>query len=142
MDAYDHMVAWLTDNPEQIQTAWIRTATHRCGALFKYAVPNQDKATRRPDGVDCGCLTMIRNPSSSFGNAWTDALTIAIRADERLPRRSDDITTDHLPIFAGWQRRIDSVLNRTPPVWNSPPVAKPEVEMRAAPSVGVEVVSE
>jgi len=47
--------------------------------------------------------------------AWTAELTALIRADNRLPGCGDfsEITVDHLPIFAGWQRRIDLALNRT-----------------------------
>jgi hypothetical protein len=51
--------------------------------------------------------------------AQTDQLTEAIRSDERLVGSEHDVNAEHLPIFAGWQRRIDQILGRTPPPMDS-----------------------
>lgn len=131
MDAYDHMVAYLTERPEEIETAWTFTMLHRCGRLFAFVEPEPFNATATPSGKQCGCLTMIRFDPKVFG-AWTDDLSEAIQNDERIPGDTDDIDQEVLCVLAGWQRRIDAALNRTPPVWHGAPCAKPEVEMAAA----------
>jgi hypothetical protein len=107
MDAYQQAVEHLTANPEEIYPAWNhggRPTEQPGGVLF------------RPVGThgNCGCLTQVR--TCQYGSeAQTPGLTMGIRADKRIPTRAIDITPDHLPIFAGWQRRIDQILGRTPP---------------------------
>lgn len=100
-DAYDDAVAYLTEHPEEIIRAWRSPQTHPGGALFAFV------------GNSCGCLSMIRGSDGYV--ATTAELTLAIRSDERIPSDPDCITVNHLPIFAGWQRRIDRELGRTPP---------------------------
>ena len=99
-DIYDAEVERLTANPGDIHDSWCKAKL-----LFRFATPDGHSGLRR-DGKDCGCLTMIR---SSMGVAWTDELTAAIRADERIPDMTQRMTPAHLPVFAEWQRRIDEV---------------------------------
>lgn len=101
-DKYDEAVAYLTARPDEIYDSWLCAES-----LFQFVEPidgNDEKV--------CGCLTEIRGSYDIC--AWTDELTAAIRADERLPRNAEDITPAHLPVFAEWQRRIDKELGRTP----------------------------
>lgn len=56
---------------------------------------------------------MIRGVGTKW-HASDESLTQLIRLDRRIPDL-ERVTVDHLPIFAGWQRRIDQVLGRTPP---------------------------
>lgn len=104
-DKYDEAVEYLTENPKAIWHSWGTPTSHPSGCLFQYVTPTGD------DGETyCGCLTLIRG-SSNF-KACTPELTEAIRADKRIPEKGDEITVEHLPIFAEWQRRIDKELNR------------------------------
>ncbi len=129
-DKYDKAVEHLTENPENIGSAWLNPAGEgQGGCLFTVVAPLDVKADpwpKRPDGRKCGCLTTIRNagkvpyidgggsPHKMPALAWTDDLTERIQADERLPKLPTEITVQHLPIFAEWQRRIDKELNREP----------------------------
>ena len=85
----------------------------------------------------CGCLTQVRLRAH---DACTKELTNAIVGDVRIPKGDDEITPDHLPIFAGWQRRIDVLLNRTPPAMDpriplpTGDIEIPEAVDRAVPS--------
>ena len=106
MDAYQQAVEYLTANPSEILGSWSRAE-----CLFQFA-ENSDSPLSV--GIDCGCLTMIVDPCEGCV-AQTPELTAAIRADKRLPINEMEITVDHLPLMAGWQRRIDKLLNRTPP---------------------------
>jgi hypothetical protein len=107
-DRYELAVDYLTAHPEEIREAWENAYTHPHGCIFKYAAPHE--WMRTPSGEKCGCLTMVRGGAYV---AATPELTAMIRADERLPGGSGDgITVDHLPVFAGWQRRLDHLLNR------------------------------
>lgn len=70
----------------------------------------------------CGCLTQVRD-DCVCAEAQTPELTAAIRADDRLPRDTDDIRrpatraqlAGYLEACADWQRRLDRELNRQPP---------------------------
>ena len=113
-DAYDKAVAWLTENPLEIEDAWCIGNEHPAWILFGYCTPSRYSETH-----SCGCLTMVR------GVSWRlafedDELTEAIKADERLPRSPGNITPEHLPVFAEWQRRMDKLWNRPAPVWSEP----------------------
>lgn len=115
MDAYQQAVEYLTANPNLIPRAWlhggylhadnnitIRSMAGPGAILFQVT-----------GGKDCGCLTIVRGDNEY--PAATKELTSAIRSDRRIPCDDYDITVDHLPIFASWQRHIDRVLHRTPP---------------------------
>jgi hypothetical protein len=108
MDAYQQAVEYLTANPTEIHCAWYmgnNTLAPPGSVLFK--------ATGHGIYLDrCGCLTQVK--AGQFP-AYTPRLTRAILADDRIPLHGRAITVDHLPIFAGWQRRLDQVLGRTPP---------------------------
>lgn len=100
-DKYDEAIAILTADPSLILSAWHDPATEPGGALFHYCTDDIN------DG--CGCLTTVR---SGRNRAKTKRLTVAIRADKRIPILSDGITVENLPVFAEWQRRLDKELNR------------------------------
>lgn len=124
IDCYDRAVAILTRHPRLIRRAWSlpdprpgtpnlppvtrleKKLTDYCHCLFAPVCSD------RQGGGWYGCLTQIRGNSLSIGEG--DTLTEIIRVDTRLPDEADDIIVDHLPMLAGWQRRIDIVLNRTP----------------------------
>lgn len=91
VDKYDKAMAYLFKHPEKIPLWWSHGRT-----LFQL-VPNS------------GCLTMIRNQRLIRPET---PLEKEIAADTRLPDSPTKITTDHLPIFAEWQRRIDRELGR------------------------------
>lgn len=103
---YDEAVEYLTRNPDEIMPAWFRPAVHLAGRLFYFA-GTHGRGQVRPDGQSCGCLTMIRGDNSV---AWTDAITKAIRADDRLPERSCGFQPHHLPAFRDWQTYLDSAI--------------------------------
>ena len=105
-DKYDEAIAYLTEHPEEIYRAWHTCGTHPHGCLFEFCSPDGSN-NKRADGEKCGCLTMVRGLSKIGGVAWTDALTEEIRTDERLPKSGSEITVEHLPVFAEWQRRLD-----------------------------------
>lgn len=111
MDKYDEAVAHLTRHPMQIGQAWRETTDHPAGCLFSYVSP-KGRLNKVPPWVDhcCGCLTQVRNRDCV---AWTEELTQAIQADDRIPGDVVRITAEDLPVFAEWQRRIDKELNRT-----------------------------
>ena len=106
-DVYDEAVAHLTEHPDEIYESW-GDYSGLGGLLFMDAA--RDDYDR--NDMLCGCLTQIR---CGIFRAQTNELTEAIRADERIPSNGGDITVEHLPLFAEWQRRIDAELGRTPP---------------------------
>lgn len=103
-DKYDEEIAYLTEYPGEIKIHWSEYEP-----LFAIVAPKGEGLRRLPCGECCGCLTQIRSRQCV---AWTEVLTKAIRADDRIPDDPDDITPAHLPIFAEWQRRIDRELGR------------------------------
>jgi len=108
-DIYDREIAFLTAHPEQIERHW-----GDASPLFQFCTPD-GMAGRSIDGERYGCLTMVKCASPHV--AYTSELTTAIRADSRIPLLGeyDDLTVEKLPIMAEWQRKIDVILNRTPP---------------------------
>jgi hypothetical protein len=140
MDRYQQAVEYLTANPEYIDRAWAAPSTVEGGCLFRFA-----NKSGKGSGLlefqtqdNCGCLTMIRSCHQEQSEAATPELTALIRADERIPKKSSGITPDHLPIFAGWQRRLDQELGRPPlPLDDRLPaptgdIKIPAIEMEAA----------
>lgn len=102
MDKYDAEIERLKNaTQDEIAESW-----NECEPLFKRCCRFGEL---RRDYIPCGCLTQIRLGKHV---AATDALTLEIRADDRIPREPHLITPAHLPIFAEWQRRIDKELNR------------------------------
>lgn len=105
-DTYEQEVQRLADYSwNQLDEAWIKATP-----LFKFC--NEDGDI--PD--ECGCLTQVR---CGMRPAATPELTEAIRADERIPRNTEQIyingwnrknrdeRVELLRVFAEWQRRID-----------------------------------
>jgi len=99
-DKYDEAVEYLTKYPDSISHAWKSPTGCDAGCLFQFV-------ESRP-GL-CGCLSQIR---AGRWDAETPQLTAAIRADGRIPVEPEDITVNHLPVFAEWQRKIDRILKR------------------------------
>lgn len=130
-DAYDQAIERLLEFAEDeyyegnfkaaVSEVWEVPELHRHdgGLLFRVVSPNGGTLDRREDGNDCGCVVEIRNGkllrNGHPAYAWTDDLTQRIKADDRLPRVSEDIEPEHLPIFAEWQRIIDKELGRPVP---------------------------
>jgi len=96
MDKYDRAIEHLREHPEDVWLAWHLHSNHPAGCLFAYTAPG------------CGCLTQVK----CGRRAPTDELTIAIQSDGRIPENNEDITLEHLPVFAEWQRRLDKELGR------------------------------
>jgi len=44
--------------------------------------------------------------------AQTEELTEAIKADDRIPDRIEDVTKENLYVFVEWQERLDEELGR------------------------------
>lgn len=113
-DIYDEEIERLTKDPDEIGRSW-----GHVDPLFKYADgggPDDPLLYDEKTGRSSGCLTMIRSnlqDNGAFIKGRLDlALTAEIAADERLPKCSTDITLEHLPVFAEWQRRIDALQNQ------------------------------
>jgi hypothetical protein len=114
-DKYDHAITYLTRarKPREIVSAWQTWNFHPAGCLFAPVIPvlegedGYPGSQRRPDGLMCGCLTEIRGGGSM---AWTDDLTKAIAADNRVPALPHQLRLENLPAFAEWQRKIDREL--------------------------------
>ncbi len=102
-DKYDEAIAYLTEHPDEIRNAWGLGLTFREDADLCQEDPGAALFNCTGDGY--GCLTQVRAGVA----APTPELTAAIRADLRIPKRSDDITVDHLEHFAKWQRKIDAM---------------------------------
>ena len=100
MDKYDKAIAYLKENPDAIQDAWGTPDLHPAGCLFAYAGPTEK------DGI--GCLTQIRGYHEC--RTETEALTLEIKNDTRIPEHFSYITVDNLEVFAEWQRRLDKEL--------------------------------
>jgi len=122
-DKYDEAIEYLTRNPDQICRAWDATWSHVAGCLFRPASASTTDPGRgipwpldRTGSFQCGCLTTIRlGEPGKYGHAVlaeTEDLTKEIRADERIPKTIKEVTVEHLPVFAEWQRRLDKELNR------------------------------
>jgi hypothetical protein len=109
-DKYTSAIEYLKKNPNQIVEAWQNPEAHPAGCLFSSVSPSGRLHAFTFDGdTRCGCLTQVR---AGLFPAYTPELTRAIRADDSLPDDEDNITIDHLPLFAEWQRKIDAILER------------------------------
>ena len=105
MDKYDVAVEYLMgcngNFDREVREAWGHPQSHRAGCLFQMV--------RKEYEHGIGCLTMVKN---GMFKASTEELTLAIRADERIPEALLDIRKEHLPLFVEWQREIDQKLQR------------------------------
>ncbi len=113
-DRYDRAIEFLTRNPGDIYRCWSSAnSDDEKTSLFLYATENGNNIDDR-----CGCLTQIRDVSDGYSlsvvyDRDTDLairLTGEIHNDERIPKKSEDITVDSLPVFAEWQRRLDVLI--------------------------------
>jgi len=102
LDRYDHAVAYLTAAPHEICEAWDCKPDHPASCLFSPAAANTSD-------YSFGCLTQI---ASGHRLAETAELTALIRSDTRIPKLPQSITAADLPVFAGWQRRLDTYFER------------------------------
>jgi hypothetical protein len=116
MDIYDKAIEYLKNNPSQIPEVWDDPKSHFSGVLFQSVTPD-GAGQNNVYGDYCGDICEIH---SNMASAWTNDLTEEIMDDFRIPEifASHDykpkITTSLLPLFAEWQRKIDTVLNRNP----------------------------
>jgi hypothetical protein len=116
MDIYDKAIAYLTSNPSQIIEVWDDPKSHYSGVLFRCVTPS-GYPEDSPDGFRCGELCAIRSFDS---HAWTEELEEEINQDHRIPKlwANNDfipkLTVNHLAVFAEWQRKIDTILDRDP----------------------------
>ena len=101
-DKYDEQIKYLTKRPEKILKQW-----ENCKGLFRYATPDDFEYSHAT-----GCLTMIRKNEECMVPDHPE-LTKAIKTDNRIPLTPREITPEHLPVFAEWQRRLDREI-RTP----------------------------
>lgn len=111
MDKYDIAIEELKKNPAEIVNAWDFPKTHPAGCLFKKIGEGWDMELR----ARCGCLTQIKANIDYYAinhDKVDEEITKQIMADERIPASVSDITIDHLPVFAEWQRKIDKLYNR------------------------------
>lgn len=99
-DKYDKQIAYLTKNPNEIRSQWMRAV-----GLFQFT----GNYSASPDR-SIGCLVMLRVKPNIY-NAPTEKLKTAIANDERIPKEVGDITIESLQAFAEWQRRIDGGMN-------------------------------
>lgn len=120
-DKYDKAVEYLTQHPNEIYKAWKYAANNvKGGVLFQFCTPSKqsciDPVNNQDTGkkvigsiVACGCLTQVRSTQDylQWAVAHTKALTLKILADKRLPDDPTQITVEHLPLFAAWQRFMD-----------------------------------
>lgn len=111
-DAYDEMVAFLTDNPKEIHNAWNYPEGHIAGGLF----------TEINYGKQSACLTQLKLRFSFDKNEYVydpgdHPLVELIRMDDHIPDTGTKITPEILPVFAEWRRRIDTELRLQPSVW-------------------------
>ena len=104
-DRYDQEVERLTKYPGEIPRAWLYGWGH--SPLFDAIGMERGATVSAP----CGCPIEIRRGHS----AETKELTDRIGQDDRLPKRVEEISPGHLPIFAAWQRIADKELGRKPP---------------------------
>lgn len=118
-DKYDLAIEYLREHPDEIRDAWSDGygGSHPACCLFKAASPSgcANRAPHAKGSAACGCLTLVRRGVDDWEmpqTAWTPELAEAIRTDERIPTSDKEITLDHLPVFAEWQRRIDRELGR------------------------------
>jgi hypothetical protein len=99
-DIYDEEIERLTANPQDIRDSW-----YDCRPLFKTCKGEKGNSKT-------GCLTEIRNPNMgcivTIHPHIDEQLTTQIMNDERIPRFVEDITVADLPVFAEWQRTLDT----------------------------------
>lgn len=114
MDKYDEEIKELTQLCKEsgdfcpIEDRW---ADPLCTELFKRVAST--KELTHIGGRMVGCLTQIKGFPCAYiaapNNEYDFRLTKEIQEDERIPTTVWGITLEHLPIFAEWQRKIDSL---------------------------------
>lgn len=106
MDKYDLSIQYLTERPGQILDNWKSPFDTNGGCLFQFV------STDGHCNSKYGCITMIRGKHYQYRNTPIKELTEQIVSDTRIPVCPENISVDHLPVFAEWQRRIDKILGR------------------------------
>lgn len=123
-DKYDEAIAYLSENPEEISSAWNDPAGYegQGGELFGFVGPDwadNANAVLSRDGLHvgtCGCLQQIRKAKKEGSDGKSGQMEMSfwprlwddIANDRRIPADSDKITVRDLPVFAEWQRHIDT----------------------------------
>lgn len=103
-DKYDEQIEYLVKNPQEISSHWVSGR-----GLFQLTC------------LGGGCLTMIRKGRAL---APTPELSVAIRADERIPKDASELSArfygatpaerrELLQPFAEWRRKIDQEIRGT-----------------------------
>jgi hypothetical protein len=122
LDIYDRAIKAITKLPKKEQAVEIHKQWTSGSALFKF-VGGTVEFIEGTNGetLQSGCLTMIRNCEDGsyyqyvaiINEKFDKALTKEIKEDERIPKRSELITVEDLPVFAEWQRRIDTLITES-----------------------------
>jgi predicted alpha/beta hydrolase family esterase len=107
---YDAQIRRLTEDPSLIEEEWVDAL-----GLFQFCSPDGQKCNRylgRDVAHSCGCLTMVHEWDSVYRRrdgamVPDEALTAAVRNDDRIPTGLDGITIESLPVFKEWQERLD-----------------------------------
>lgn len=118
LDVYDEAIEYLRKHPEQISQAWGHASDHQAGVLFAFV--SESRYGQWFGDLDCGCLTMVAGQRGDYHAFGADgrpdgALTDRIRNDVRIPTCASEITVESLPVFAEWQRELDSYYGRAAP---------------------------
>ena len=111
---YDDAIAYLTANPAKIEKAWNMPVMYEDSGGVLFMKCHRLPRSEDQNPLNCGCLTQIRLDRTArviaADRCLAANLTAEIRADEKIPKRSEDIKICHLPTFARWQRRLDALL--------------------------------
>ena len=121
-DKYDHAIDYLTEHPENIESAWGDPSgwEGKGGELFGFVGPDWKSSTNpglheRIETGTCGCLQQIRQSFKHGGDGTSGSMTMShwprlwqkIADDRSLPSESEAIGVEDLPVFADWQRELD-----------------------------------
>jgi len=121
-DKYDHAIDYLTEHPENIESAWgnPKEWEGKGGELFGFVGPNWKSSSNpglhgRIQTGTCGCLQQIRAAFKGGSDGTSGFMEMShwprlwqkIADDRSLPYESDEIGVEDLPVFAMWQREID-----------------------------------
>ena len=114
MDKYDDAIAFLTENPRMIYTAWNSPEAHRDAGGCLFMPCYRGRVDNLPQDAYPGCLTQIRSARSYVvghtNAALAERLTKEIRDDVRIPNDPNKIRIGDLEVLAEWQRKLDKEL--------------------------------
>ncbi len=111
VDKYDieiQQISAAVHTKHEIDARWSTATPEDYGCLFQRTTPDGKMSDVLEDGKYLGCLTQIKSCPAIY-RASTPELTAEILDDPNLPSRPQDITLEHLPHFAAYQRRLDAM---------------------------------